>query len=481
MEVTRIFPSPHRRSILKSPTLYKLAAGVHTLAVVVLASGCASPVVQSKATHGSIESGLVYALPKAQILLQASRRKVDAAEVEAAKKDADDYSAVAKLAATSAKEAEQQWKAVESELSKADEIKVGTDAIADVRRRRDLAKVSAALAKTKADTAAAVAKKARDAYEMVHGRIEQWIESGSLTPQAPAPDSSRRYVAMHAASAWRDDALTLNVVDGMLSTSESKTTGQGANIILNLLRSVAALGVSSAPRPARSTSMFLNSGTRGTRAGADEDCKAYDLAFVFDPTDPDSLSAAQKRLIDNGSNLKLSDIGFPSPAVGAPSGPSLVAATTAKLDGLVYRVTRRMNLELARAEPKTTLAANACTPNGLSTPARITVSVPDATTLYVLPVTGAAMTKSSTKYVFKDGMPTELSLDEPSALAAVAGLPVDIVKALVSIPGEIIKLRVDYSTQEKAELDGQVKLIEAQISLLKAQRDLQAAQESDRP
>jgi hypothetical protein len=40
---------------------------------------------------------------------------------------------------------------------------------------------------------------------------------------------------------------------------------------------------------------------------------------------------------------------------------------------------------------------------------------------------------------------------------------------------------VDYSSQEKAEVEGQVKLIEAQIALLKAQRDLEAAKEAGKP
>ena len=466
---------------MNSSTAFKRPGQALATLAVVLTSGCASPVLQSMATNEPGASGLVYALPKAQILVQASRRKVDAAEVDAAKKDADDTAAVSKTAASSAKEAEQQLKALETEVTKAEELKVGADASADVKRRRDLAKVLAALAKAKADTAAATAKKAADAYELVRGQVGKWVESGSLTPQAHAPDTSRRFVATHAASPWRDDALTLNVVDGMLSTSESKATGQAANIILNLVRSVAALSVSSAPAIPKSTFSLMMRADGDKSPAAEPACKGYDLAFVFDPTDSESWKFAQSALTESGSNLALSDLSAPVGITDTGSGRKVVNAPSSAVDGLVYRVPRRVTLELARTLPRQDQASGSCVPNGPSAPARVTVSVPDASTLYVLPVMGATMTKSSIKHVFKDGMLTELSLDQPSTLAAVAGLPVDILKALVSIPAEIIKLRVDYSTQEKAELDGQVKLIEAQIAMLKAQRDLQAAQGTEKP
>ena len=147
-----------------------------------------------------------------------------------------------KAAAASAKEAAQNLKLREAEVSKAAELIVGAEATADVKLRRDLAKVQAKLSAAKAEKALAAANTARDDFNLVSGRLGQWVESGSLTLQAHAPDPKGRFVATHAASAWRDDALTLSVVDGLLSTSESKSTGQAANIIVNLARSFAALG-----------------------------------------------------------------------------------------------------------------------------------------------------------------------------------------------------------------------------------------------
>ena len=53
-----------------------------------LLAACAAPMLSSDPVAGAAASqGLVYALPKGQVLLQASRRKVEAAEVETAKKN----------------------------------------------------------------------------------------------------------------------------------------------------------------------------------------------------------------------------------------------------------------------------------------------------------------------------------------------------------------------------------------------------------
>lgn len=440
--------------------------------------GCASPVLKSVAYDGNEVNGLVYALPKGQVLLQASRRKVDTAEVDAAKKDTDDTAEAAKTAAASSKSAEQQFKALEAEVAKAEEMKVGADALADVKRRRDLAKVLAALAKTKAETTAAAAKKASDAYGLVRGQVGKWVESGSLTPQPNAPDPQRRFVTTHTASLWRDDVLALNVVDGMLSTSESKATGQAANIIVNLVRSVAALGVGSAPAVPKTTFSLLRSGAGGQSPQIELDCNAYDVAFMFDPTDQVSWKSARSQLVATGSQLQLTDISAPTPTPDSAASRPAAEPPKPPVHGLVYRAPRRLTLELARTPSPASPPPGNCVPDGPSSPARITVSLPDASTMHVLPVIGAELTKTSIKHVFKEGMLTELSLEQPSTLAAVAVLPVEILKALVSIPAELIKLRIDYSSQEKSEIEGQVKIIEAQIALLKAQRDLQAAQDS---
>ena len=76
-------------------------------------------------------------------------------------------------------------------------------------------------------------------------------------------------------------------------------------------------------------------------------------------------------------------------------------------------------------------------------------------------------------------MPVSFTADKPSQLAAVARLPVEILKAIVEVPASILKLRVDYDSQAVALTETQTKRLKAQVDLLKAQQALQDAQEAN--
>ena len=109
----------------------------------------------------------------------------------------------------------------------------------------------------------------------------------------------------------------------------------------------------------------------------------------------------------------------------------------------------------------------------------ISTVVPDSQTLFTLPVLAGAFTKSKLDFVFKDGTPVSMSSDQPSQLAALARLPVDILKAMLEVPTSLIKLRIDYDNQGASLTDAQTKQLKAQLDLLKAQQALKAAQDAE--
>lgn len=453
-----------------------------------LLGGCASPMIQSDpAPAEKAVSGIVYALPKAQVLLKASRRLVQDEDVELAKKDADDKAAAAKAAEERQAEAAKQLKAREAEFKTAVAGDVGKAALEDFRLRRDLAQVLLTLAATRLDAAKKASSEAAAAYATVNGQVSRWVEGASLEVQASVPDPAHRFVARHDTSAWRDDALTLSVDKGLLSTGESKATGQAANVLVSLARAVAVRNIGTTAPGARSRFLSKLPLAAKTKPEAKPPvCEAYDFAWVFDPTNPAEVEAARKA-IPSVSRVRLN---FPGHEDGYAHNAQPVSRNVS-LSGLAYRAPRTMLMEavlnpgpLAKSAALTVTngeSQDPCpTPEGPAV-ARLAVSLPDSSATYVLAVEGAIWTKSAVKHVFKEGMLAEISIDRPSTLASVATLPVDIAKALVSVPAEIIKLRVDYSTQQTSETAQAVKLIEAQIDLLQAQRDLATAQAADKP
>ena len=69
-------------------------------------------------------------------------------------------------------------------------------------------------------------------------------------------------------------------------------------------------------------------------------------------------------------------------------------------------------------------------------------------------------------------MLTKLDINKPSESIAAIQIPIDIVKSIVSIPGEILKLRFDYSTASKQVLDAQKNELQAKQDLIDKQREL---------
>jgi hypothetical protein len=435
-------------------------------------AGCATPMIESVPYEpGTTATRLMYSTPKAQVELKASRRIVQAEEVEKAKKAADDAAAALAKANESVKTLEALVKSTKTELDAAKDAKKGADTLADINLRYELAQVRELLAKRAVPPAEEKATEAEAAYILVSGRIGRWVEEVSLKALAAVPDPEARFVARHVESALRDDSLKLTVANGLLSTGEAAATGQASAVLVGLARIAAAGRVGTDPTSLKAQRLtpLVRSGKDAAPGSTADACTAYDFAAVFDPTDPQAVRGLASELAaKSGSSLKLQ-----ARIVGA--SPDAVRPRAEAASGLFHPALVPVSIVV---EPEN---AGACPNRESPAAARLNVVVPDSRTRLLLPMDGAMFTKSSIKHVFKDGLLTEVSIDRPSTALAIVSLPIDILKALISIPAEIVKLRVDYSTQQTAEVTQQTKLLEAQLALLKAEADLKAKQAADSP
>lgn len=89
--------------------------------------------------------------------------------------------------------------------------------------------------------------------------------------------------------------------------------------------------------------------------------------------------------------------------------------------------------------------------------------VPDTTRRYHVSSLAGPFTKTSLTYGFTDGMLTQYTVDRPSEVAAIAGIPVRIANDIMTIPASIVKMRVDYDTQAVAKINGDASVREAKI------------------
>lgn len=428
-------------------------------------AGCAyTPVLQS-APAAIGQSGLVYALPKAQFQLDAVRKVVSKSDVDEATKTSESAvaaQAAADKAVVDAKNAlavaQSNVDAVSATDPAATKEKLASDlAIATVVHRARTAE--AELAKIRVTEAS----KRLEQVKANLGKIEQSVV---LKPLSPVPDHRHRYAIQHKSSMARDDIIKMTMGSGMLNSSVSESTGQAGALMINLVSSI--VGVRTQPK----------SLTASVDALADS-CRAFTFTRTFDPTDTAEVEAMAIALgVESQDSLQLVyegqevNVAAPVPPVVAPPLPApvpKVEAPQATLQGLAYRAPR-----LASIEVKAKDSAN-CKSVTKPTYASLAATVPDSTTLYVLPVEAGSFTKSKAEYAFKDGMPISFNVDRPSQAVAIARLPVDIMKAIVEVPASILKLRVDYDSNANALTEAELKSLKVQLDLLKAQQALDEA------
>jgi hypothetical protein len=431
----------------------------HTVSLLIAASALSAcqtaPVIRSEPVSATTP-GLVYALPKAQVLVEASRKVITGEDVDKARK-------AAAQAADAVKEATAAQATAKAALSDAEAVLAAANAAtrAELTQKRDVADAVARVRSAQVEAAKQAAKEAATRLADLEGKEGSYEMSASLKQLSAVPDPARRYAATLDAGGTRDDSIKLATVNGMLSNSSTESTGQVAAILVNIASAISGARMPSATWSLRSVNPPRAPEKTGTQA-----CQAFATSIVFDPTDSDAKHAAIDRLREaSQGSLALA---VTLPAVDGPQAAPTIAST-----GLVYRAPTPVNIEVASQ------SSAACPIVGTPSSTTLNATVPDSRASYVLPVTASSFTKTKTAFEFKDGMPTSLHVDQPSQLAAITRIPIDIMKAILEVPGSLIKLRVDYDSQAVALTDAEVKQLKSQLDLLKAKAALKDAQAVD--
>lgn len=442
------------------------------LVVLATLAGCASEVIQSRPATGTdtAQSGLVYALPKGQLQVALSRKVLDKDEVAKAEADAAASADAAKKEVALQEKLKAAADRADGQLKTALTRADLTPALRNqLTRRAELAGIELAYQIQRVtaakEKAASAAKRAAD-VKANQGKCEETV---AITQLPPVPDPVHRYIASLDHGFTRDDKLKLSVVNGMLSSSNAQSTDQTPGILLNLVQSFAAAGTPRAAAPVWQPQIDKSKVS----------CVPDAHSTVFDPTDPQETREQFNVLRDKfpGIVLEVADLKTATPPPKAGEGqakganPAQEGPQVRDAAGLLYRAPRAVRINV-----KATADANKVVPNQSQV-----MVFPDAATLFRLTARAGAFTTGKFDFVFKDGMPADFSVEQPSELAAIAGLPVDIAKALISVPASLIKLRVDYDSQANAAIEAQTAALQAELARLRAQRELDAAIADDTP
>lgn len=407
-------------------------------------------------------AGLVYSLPKGSLQLAAERKQVAAEDIKKAKGAADEAKAKAEVSAKA-------WEAAKSELDKLKgQLKVAPEtAKKPLEEAVALAQAVASYAGIVKDSEAGIAKAAKQKYDAIAGNLNQWIETASITVLPSGPDPSARYVADLAHNYTRDDNIKLSVTNGLLTSSTATATDQLPNILLSIAQ---IIGITSATVPPRMLPRFPAPPVQPDVS----ECKPYKVSLVFDPSDPVETAAQLSKLASKTPGFivhvgSVSSNALPAPPA-EPSKPTVPHCPGGTCSGLYYRVPTTIDTHLESQQ------LSNCEINSAPVAYSAPVVVPDSRYTYLMPTRAGAFTTSKLTFAFKDGMPVDYSIEQPSEIASIASIPVQIAKALISVPAEMLQLRVNHDTQANALINARTAELQAQLDQLKAKQALDQAQ-----
>ena len=102
-----------------------------------------------------------------------------------------------------------------------------------------------------------------------------------------------------------------------------------------------------------------------------------------------------------------------------------------------------------------------------------TVYLPDEAPVLALNIGRAAFVKNSTSIEFENGVVKKVAYSKPSEVLGFVNIPIDLSKQLLSIPGELLTLRIDQRGGETRAVNAEKEYLQAENNYLKAQMELE--------
>jgi hypothetical protein len=424
-------------------TVSHRTAPLGSVCAALLLAGCATVQSRSTAITAATDrdtAGVTYFLPQRLVKVTATMEPVDLAKlIKSRDAAAVDLAAAREVLATT-KKTHARAKAV-------------LDAMPEDATGRDGQESAVAIAKAELDLATVDVADLVGDHDKFEAAVRDTVASGAqctydakleLLPIAPDPE--QMFIARLRHNWLRDDTATLKVSSAGLLTSGNAVAADRTGDIL--VEAAGVVGISGGP-PGGMKSMRV--GDEPTKVDCSKGPRS--ITEVFDP-------------VLQTSHPLPNDYPF-TVVTTLPAGLTQASASTQEAsartiaNGLVkggqgalfYRSAAPVTIVLKRAD-------------GSQLDASVAL-LPQAGPIGFVPMNSSAFVKTTDDVQFVDGSLTSWSTDRPSEVLEVVRLPVKIATALVSVPAQLLSVKVDYSSKAKSLAEAQQAQIETQLKLQK--------------
>lgn len=432
----------------------------------VLLAGCAtvqSNPVLSTPTLAPDAAGVTYFLPQKLVKLTISRAPVEVEKLEKAR-DA------AQAALDGANKTKGEKKAAADHAQAVlDKLPADASSRADQTKVVELAKAEQAQADAAATKAEAELAKAAKAYLAALGSdaASSCSYDAKLELQPAQADPRRRYVAILRHNWLRDDTVKLAVTPaGLLTSANIVAADRTADIIIEAVGAAAGLG------PTAALHSFTSEPPKPLDCG-----EPKSIVRLFDPTDAGVVSEVNNELIaaHYPYRVGVDPKAWISEQQRAEQGKADWTAAKSLYEpykgALFYRSPVPVLLTLKRVATVDDKAQEFVVDSAM-------VALPQAGPISYIPANSSAFVKTVDDVVFVDGTIASWSPDRPSEVLEIVRLPVKVATAIISVPAQMLSLRVDYDSKAKSLADAQASQIAASTTLAKLRKCLADSQAS---
>lgn len=426
-------------------------------------TGCATVKTTAPAS-GTISAGVAYYLPRRDIKIAAERSVL---KLEDAKKKVAAAVKAEGEADTAAKAAAADLKAQEALVPL---LASGTDAWKEAEALRATfaaKKTLTAAASSEAKAAVALARADQATIEASPGGQCLYRYDAKIELLPAVPDHKMRFTAQFAHNVLRDDDWKLSVsADGLLTSSNVIAADRTGDIIVELAGAIAGLGTGGATAGLKEVN---------TKSVVNCDAPVVKFVYQYDPTEDTSVNA---KLVAAGFPLKLDLKGLtqegpscltPTPGEDADARASRLASCAGTVIGqdgkagaLFYRSAVPVTAIIEQCDIKSdgTIDCNNSRPVDAAL-----VLIPQLGPISYIPMRSSAFVRTVNDVTFSNGSITSWNATRPSEALEVVRLPVRVLTSIISVPAQILSLRVNVSDKDKALAVSQQGQIAARLKL----------------
>jgi hypothetical protein len=426
--------------------LFSSKTSLTVFLLIFVLSGCQSTITSSiyskKVEEGTPGEGVAYSIPRQDLILKIERKKQSKTSLE---KDIKTAKEALELANTSLKKFEGELKRKTILRDKAATDGVGAETIAKLTLEVELLTLELALATKEKNKKKSLLEVSQKNLATFKEKLSPWKDIITLTATDPYPSSNSRFRAI-----LNDNTLSSEIVeikttaDGLLSGGTTTSVGQVDDIIISTISAINALKGGVTP------GVFSKSVDHDQPHAITGLCKIEPIEEVLVHT----FSVDNGHwLSDLNQALERTSFCYDVELYNAPAqSPDLNADA---FNGLLYPSKRLFKFRIEDRQ----------TSEFIAEPSVVAI---DPTILSFISLDKAYVATNNYEFEFEKGMLARFKADKPNEVVAFLSIPVDVAKAIISIPTEILQLKIDYSSKEEAYLNAQKLVIEAQQNLVTA-------------